>query len=64
MRILNRRAASGLITIFTILILLACSSHRKLNNDVTYQYSCDNGGQFTAIVHQDGDQTIIKLGEM
>ena len=59
----NCKAASGLIFILTIFILMACTSHRTLKDDVSYQYKCDDGGEFTAIVRQDRDQTIVKMGE-
>ena len=63
MTILNCKAASGLIFILTILALTACSGRRTLKDDVSYQYRCDDGGGFIAIVHQDKDQTIVKIGE-
>ena len=63
MTILNCKAVSGLIFIFTIFVLMACSSHRTLKDDKSYNYMCENGGEFTAIVHQDKDQTIIRMGE-
>ena len=61
MTFLNCSSASNLIFIVTILFLMSCSSHRKLD-DISYHYKCEEGGEFTAIVHQDRDQTIIRTG--
>ncbi|MGI9534019.1 MAG: MliC family protein [Thermodesulfobacteriota bacterium] len=63
MTTLSSKTVSKLIFIIAIFFLIACSGHRKLNDDVSYQYKCEDGGEFTAIVHQDKDQTIIKTGE-
>lgn len=62
MTFLNCSSASNLIFIIKILFLMSCSSHRKLNDDISYHYKCDKGEEFTAIVHQDRDQTIIRTG--
>lgn len=43
-----------------VLLIVSCSGHKKLNDDVTYKYSCANGEGFTNTVHQDSDQVIIR----
>ena len=63
MKILHCKTVPSLIFIFTTILLVACSGHRTLKDEKSYNYSCENGTEFTAIVHQDRDQTIIKMGE-
>ncbi|MGI9553632.1 MAG: MliC family protein [Thermodesulfobacteriota bacterium] len=63
MTITSSKAVSNLFFIMAILFLISCASHHKPNDEISYQYKCVDGGEFTAIVHQDKDQTIIRMGE-
>ena len=59
----NCPATTCILFILAVLFIVSCLSHRKLNDDQTYNYRCENGEEFTAIVHQDRDQTIIRMGD-
>ena len=59
----NFKALSTFLAISSFVALIACSGHSKLNDDKSYIYKCEDGGEFTAIVHQDKDQTIIRTGD-
>jgi len=63
MKSLNNKFLPTLLVISAIFLVLACSGHKKLKDDKTYIYKCEDGGEFTAIVHQDKDQTIIRTGD-
>ena len=48
------------VPIFLILLSISCA-RSGLDDGIVTKYQCENGFEFTANVHQAGDQTIIDL---
>ena len=60
MKFLQPWTNTPLLLLFAILFLFACSGHKKVNDGKTYKYRCEDGAEFTANIHQYGDQVIVR----